>query len=130
MKKAMSFGILVSGIMIAAFILFQSQPVHADKNLSQKGENTSMPDSVKKFVDKTCMDCHSTDGNGMARSHVNFSVWDTYSTEKQADKAKDISKVVSKGAMPPKGFKKNHPDLVPTDADVAMIARWANSFKK
>jgi hypothetical protein len=42
-------------------------------------------------------------GNGMAMMHLNLTNWDKFSPEKQADKAKDMCKMVSKGKMPPEG---------------------------
>ena len=44
-----------------------------------------IPDSVFTIIQNSCMDCHATDGNGMAKSKINFDKWDTYSPEKQAE---------------------------------------------
>ena len=93
-----------------------------------KGPKT-MPDSVYAVFEKSCVKCHATGGNKMAASHVNFDNWDTYSKEKQADKAADISKEMNKGAMPPSGFRKNNPDKIPTPADVAKVTAWAKTLQ-
>jgi mono/diheme cytochrome c family protein len=87
-----------------------------------------IPDSVFAVFQKSCITCHANDGNGMAKSHVNFDNWDTYTAEKQASKATDICKQLSKGSMPPGGFRKNNPDLVPTAADVKKVCDWAHSL--
>ena len=87
-----------------------------------------IPDSVFAVFHKTCINCHADDGNGMARSHVNFDKWDTYSAEKQADKAKDICKMLTKGAMPPGSYRKANPDLVPTEAEVKKVCDWAHTL--
>ena len=66
----------------------------------------------------------------MAMSHVNFSSWGTYTPDKQAEKATDICDEMSKGTMPPKGYKASHPDAVPTAEQVKPVCDWAGSFKK
>jgi mono/diheme cytochrome c family protein len=88
----------------------------------------TIPDSVYAVFEKSCIGCHSSSGNKMAASHVNFDNWDTYSKDKQADKVADISKVMNKGAMPPAGFRKNNPGKVPSPADVAKVTAWAKTF--
>jgi len=89
-----------------------------------------LADSIMKIVKVTCMDCHADGGNGMASAHINFSKWSTYKPEKQAAKAKDICKVISKGSMPPKKFRENNPTAVPTPAQVTTLCNWANALNK
>jgi hypothetical protein len=68
-------------------------------------------------------------GNQMALTHVNLSKWDGLTPEKQVSKASAMSNMISKGKMPPKGFKKDFPDKVPTEADVKVIADWAKTLQ-
>lgn len=89
----------------------------------------AIPDSVYAVLEKSCLTCHSDNGNGLAKGKVNFEKWDSYSAGKKADKAADINKVVSRGVMPPSGFRKNNPDLVPTEADIAIITAWTKQFQ-
>jgi hypothetical protein len=89
-----------------------------------------IPDSVFNIIENSCTDCHSTDGNGMARSKINFDKWDSYSPEKQASKAEAMCKMLNKGAMPPGNFRKNNPDRVPTAEQVKMICDWAQTVGK
>ena len=88
---------------------------------------TTLPANMSQFVQNSCAHCHMEPGNKMALTKVNFSKWDEYSAEKQASKANSVSKMVTKGKMPPKGFKADHPDKVPTDADKKMVQEWAAS---
>jgi cytochrome c5 len=87
-----------------------------------------IPDSIFSIIDRSCTHCHVNDGNGMAKAHVNFDNWDTYDASKQAAKAALMCKELTKGKMPPKGFRSSNPDLVPTDAEVKKICDWANSL--
>lgn len=89
-----------------------------------------IPDSIQKVIQKACLDCHADNGNSMARSHLNFSSWDSYSPEKQAKKAAAICNILKKGNMPPKKFKADYPEAVPTQAQVDAICKWAISLQK
>ncbi|MEI7983539.1 MAG: heme-binding domain-containing protein, partial [Bacteroidota bacterium] len=113
MKKILALSLLFSGILFAFILLFNTTDAVGSGNPSSGNPAVTMPDSVSKFVKKTCMDCHADDGNGMARAHINFSKWDTYSAGQQADKAQDMCKVLTKGSMPKKSWVKSNPDLAP-----------------
>ncbi|MEI6456537.1 MAG: heme-binding domain-containing protein [bacterium] len=128
MKKTTPFLALIAGIVLLVFFSFQARTVTG----SGKGTASSptMPDSIMNFVQKSCMACHTNDGNGMAKAHVNFDKWDSYGEKKQPGKAQDICDVLTKGKMPPKGFRANNPDAVPTEKDIKMVCAWAATFKK
>jgi len=82
-------------------------------------------DNVMKIAKKSCVNCHTEPGNHMALAHLNLSNWDKYSPEKQADKAKAMCNMVSKGKMPPKHFTDKHPDGVPSKDEIKTICDWA-----
>ena len=119
-KTAFAFSIVMLLVFISAVSFRPTRVAQGPK---------SIPDSVYAVFEKACITCHADDGNGMAKSKVNFDKWDSYAKEKQASKAEDISNMLSKGKMPPSSFRKNNPDLVPTDADVAKVNAWAKSLK-
>jgi hypothetical protein len=93
-------------------------------------ESQQLADSVMKIVKVSCMDCHADGGNGMACAHLNFSKWTSYKPEKQAAKANDICKVITKGSMPPGKFRSANPDAVPTPAQITVICNWGKSLNK
>jgi cytochrome c5 len=105
-------------------------PQKANSQNDPKAGTSAIPDDVNTIFKNSCVGCHADGGSGMAKSHVNFSKWNEYTADKQASKAEDICKVLTKGSMPPKKFKAQHPDLVPTEAQVKSICDWANSLKK
>jgi len=128
MKKTMTFiGISLS---VVFFIALAFRPANASVSSSYNLENPALPDSVMKIVQKACLDCHGADGNGMAKAHVNFAAWTSYDAKKQAGKAQDIYKEVSKGKMPPGKWRKNNADNVPTQADVDLLKNWAIALNK
>jgi cytochrome c553 len=130
MKKTALVFVISLGVFVALVLLFNPRSAIASGKASDANPAKVLPDSIQKFVQKACMDCHSDDGSGMARSKVNFSKWDSYDAEKQAKKANAMSKELAKSGMPPKKWRANNPDGVPTPADVDMVARWAKSLKK
>lgn len=120
-KSAFTILAVVALIFIAAASFRPSLPLQAPKGI---------PDSVFAVFDKSCVTCHSTDGNGMAKSKLNFDNWDSYSSDKMASKASAIAKVLTKGTMPPSGFRKSNPGLAPTETDVNRVLSWAGTFNK
>jgi hypothetical protein len=123
-------------VWIGAVVLFASAsfviltPSQAFSQKDAAGKSQALPDSINNIVKISCFTCHSSGGNGMAASHVNFSKWETLTADKQASKAGAICKMVSGGKMPPKKFKESHPEAVLTPAQVKTICNWANSLKK
>ncbi|MEI7499431.1 MAG: heme-binding domain-containing protein [Bacteroidota bacterium] len=130
MKKIALISFMATSFLFALILLLNPQTVSGSKKYVTGGAEITLPDSVLKFVQKACMDCHADDGSFMAKGKVNFSVWNNYDSEKQIGKAKSISKVLTKGTMPPKKWRTSNPDNVPTQAEVNMISRWANGLQK
>jgi hypothetical protein len=49
--------------------------------------------------------------------------------EKQADKAADMCKMVSKDKMPPKSFREKNPGAAPSKDEAKIICDWATSIQ-
>jgi len=126
MKKIYSFLAVTTIVVVSALVLMPQKASSQNDSKVASG----IPDDVNTIFKNSCVGCHSDDGSKMAKMHVNLGKWSEYSAEKQASKAQDICKQVTKGSMPPKKFKNEHPDLVPTEAQVKSICDWANSLKK
>jgi hypothetical protein len=125
MKKIYSF--LAATVLLVVFALvFMSQKA----NIQNDPKGAALPDDVKTIIKNSCIGCHGEGGSKMAMTHVNFSKWEEYKPEKQASKAEAICNQVTKEKMPPKKFKAEHPDLVPTAAQVKILCDWSNSLKK
>lgn len=85
----------------------------------------SIPDNLQLIFKKSCMDCHATGGSNMAKSVLNFSEWGDYKPSQQVKKAAAICNIMSEGDMPPKSYRKAHPDAVPTQAQKDSICKWS-----
>jgi len=130
MKKL--FVILVALFMVSMVVTIVAMPGGKSTSSIYIAADDGQPlaDSVMKIVKTSCMDCHADGGSGMACAHVNFSKWSSYKPEKQAAKANDICKELTKGTMPPKRYSANNPDAVPTQAQVTTICNWAKGINK
>jgi len=93
------------------------------------GSGTLAP-GILKIVEHSCFACHGADGKSMALAHLKLAEWDGYSTEKQADKAAAMCKVVTGGKMPPKGYLKENPDRALTQAQIDSVCAWSASLNK
>lgn len=109
-------------------LLFITLPAFSQAQNTKTSVN-AIPENVMKVLQKSCSACHMEPGMKMAMGPLNLSGWDKYAPEKQAAKAKAICNVVTKGKMPPKGYKNNNPDKVPTADDVKIICNWATSLQ-
>lgn len=118
-----------SSILTAAILVGIVLTMASFGRMNSASAPEAIPDSVYAVLEKSCLACHSDNGNGLAKGKVNFEKWDSYTAGKKADKAAAISKVVTKGVMPPSGFRKNNPDRVPTEADIAIITAWTKQFQ-
>lgn len=130
MKKSILCSIFTFSIVIAAVLFFSPKPVTGSGLIAGQDPGNALPDSIQKFVQKACMDCHSDAGSAMARGKVNFSKWDTYDISKQAKKANEMAKELLKGDMPPKKWRANNPEGVPTTVETEMVVKWAKSYQK
>ena len=122
--------LFLAGASILFIIALISNPLSAQTTKPEASKGKPIPENIVKIAERSCLKCHvEPDGNHMAASMVNLSKWDTYSAEKQADKAKKMCKMVTKGKMPPKKFKKEHPNAAPTPEEVKMICEWSQSIQ-
>ncbi|MCX6250619.1 MAG: heme-binding domain-containing protein [Bacteroidetes bacterium] len=127
-KLTFIFTLLIILSMAVVMVVIPSQSKGQNKTV--KEQTNKIPDNINKIVQNSCAPCHMQGGKGMALAHLNFSNWETYSPEKQADKAASVCKQLTKGSMPPKGFKASHPDAVPTAEQIKAVCDWADSLKK
>jgi hypothetical protein len=130
MKKLFFMFIALFVIAIVVTLVAKPSATNSSSIFISSDEGQPIADSIMKIVKVSCMDCHADGGNGMACAHVNFSKWSSYKTDKQATKANDICKMITKGAMPPKKFRENNPGAVPTQAQLTTICNWAKSLNK
>jgi mono/diheme cytochrome c family protein len=100
----------------------------SDNEITESSATDSIPVGLQQIFNKSCMDCHAKGGSQIAMSALNFSKWGDYAPVKQVKKASAICNEVSDGSMPPKSFRKAHPEAIPTEAQKDSICKWSASL--
>jgi len=100
------------------------------KTFDIRQDSSSLPSGISKILDQSCLVCHGTGGKAMATAHLNVSGWDGYSSEKQAQKASAICKMVTGGKMPPKGYLKSNPQATLTQEQINSLCAWSASLNQ
>ena len=103
------------------------------------------PPDVKSVLRRACYDCHSNETTwpwytqvapfswlahydvSEGREAVNFSEWGAQGPEQRAKKRRESAESVAEGEMPPWYYLPAHPEARLSEADKALIARWAAS---
>ena len=91
-------------------------------------ESPALPENVNKIVTASCMPCHSSNGGFLSRGKLNFTQWTQYPPEKQKAKAEKMYSLLKKGSMPPKSVRKSRPEIIPTENQIDIIKKWAESL--
>ena len=94
----------------------------------QQPTELSVPDDVKAILDKSCLPCHGTDGNGKAKMKWNYDKMSDMKTSKVVSKLSKIITKVENGKMPTKKFVKKHPEGALTEADKKALIDWADGL--
>jgi cytochrome c5 len=119
-----------TGIMILFFTLFLVSESSNGQSDEKSVQVSSIPAPLLKVFEKSCMGCHAKGGNIMAMTHLNFSKWENYTSQKKTAIAADICRMVSKGAMPPKSARQSHPENIPTADEIKSVCQWSESLSK
>lgn len=107
----------------------------------------AIPAEVDAILSRSCKDCHSHETEypwysnvspaswflvghiTEARKHMNFSVWNTYSSSKQARRLEEICEEITAGAMPLPSYLWLHRDAVLSEADKQILCEWSSAEK-
>jgi cytochrome c5 len=116
-------------ILAFGFLVFVICPESAySQKKTQQETLAAFPESVFGIFKNSCVACHSDQSNSKAKMFMNLSDWDKLKTKKQVKTGKRINKEVAKGAMPPEGFLKRHPEAALTQSQVESISVWSKSI--
>ena len=117
-------------------------PVEADADFLVQFEAS---DDIAKKIKEACYDCHShhtdfpwyTDIAPVsfwikghidhARSHLNFSNWNSYDVNKAAHKLEECYEEVLEGHMPLPSYTWMHPEAKLSEKDRRNLANWFRS---
>jgi hypothetical protein len=136
--------VLAAGVIAAQFIRpnFTNPPVVAGETLAA---STHVPADVQQIITRSCNDCHTnqtdypwyskiTPFNWFLADHIeegrhelNFSAWNTYSTEKKVKKLEEICEQVEHAYMPLPSYLWIHRDAVLAESQAQALCNWAKS---
>jgi mono/diheme cytochrome c family protein len=94
-----------------------------------KEQTSPIPENLIKIFQTSCFTCHGSNGRIIPMAKLNFSKWAEYGAAKEAEKASKICSVLTEEQMPPKSIRKSKPELIPTEEQIALICKWAESLK-
>ena len=117
--------ISASALLITVCI---ANPLKAQTVQKVADQSKPIPENVAKIMERSCVGCHSEDGNKLAMMKLNFTKWNEYSSGDQASTATDICKQVTKNKMPPKKILKIHPEVILSDGEKSIICTWATGI--
>ncbi len=117
---------LASTLMLTVCIV---NPLKAQTTQLSTDSLKLIPSYVQLIIEKSCAGCHSEPGKIMALSKVNFTKWNEYTAEKQASKTRAICSEVTKGQMPPKKYRENNPDAIPTAEELKILCDWMQTMQ-
>lgn len=143
--KIVIFVVIVGFVALQFFRIDQTNPPIADGETLEAA--VSVPADVSLIIGRSCNDCHShktihpwhvniqpagwfmQDHIDHARSHLNFSIFNTYPPEKKARKLEEICEEVESARMPLPSYLWLHGDAVLTESDAKTLCDWANQAR-
>jgi hypothetical protein len=146
MKKILK---IVALVLVVALIVMQFFRIDATNPPVVEGETleaaVSVPPDISLILGRSCNDCHShktiypwwiniqpggwfmKDHVEHGRSHLNFSVFNTYDAKKQAHKLEETCEMVESAAMPLPSYLWLHGDAVLAPSEAKALCDWANA---
>ena len=140
-------------LLVLLVILIIIQFIHPARNISKSAQpdNVStvfqVPDSVKRILDKACMDCHSNNTRYLwyfkiqpvdwwlthhideGKSELNFDEFTNKPIRYQYNKLEEAEKQVKEGEMPIDSYTWIHKDAILTDQEKGTFTNWAESIR-
>lgn len=140
MKKAFKTVVIV---LFVGFLAIQFyRPLRNNPETNSAEEISGIPENVGKILQKSCNDCHSNNTDWRwyssiapmswkmiehveeGRSELNFSIWNTYKTERKDRKLEEICEQVENREMPLPSYLWVHWNLELADEEIKILCEW------
>lgn len=133
------------GLIVVAVVVLGIQLVPVAHTNPPEAAPLKAPADVMKVLNRACADCHShrtrwpwysrvapvswlvVSDVSEAREHVNLSTWGSLDPKRQAHHREEMGNEVSDGDMPLLTYRLMHPAARLSDADRAVLRRWAGA---
>lgn len=145
-KKILKVLVLIVAIGLIVIQFFRIDKANPPIIESETIESAiSVPPDVTLILGRSCNDCHShksvypwysnvqpvawwlKDHINHGRSHLNFSVFNTYTAKKKAHKLEEVCDEVKAGRMPLPSYLWGHREAVLSESDKNTLCDWANA---
>ena len=108
-------------------------------------DSTEVPINVNEILKRSCKDCHSNetvfpwysnvapiswsvvDHVRVARSELNFSIWNTYSMSRKKRKLQEVCEEVKERHMPHNQYLWLHWNAALTDDEIRILCDWTKT---
>jgi uncharacterized membrane protein len=128
MKKMLGFFTLV---LVAGLVLQGFRGSDGHGSFAEAPPAVKFPKKVDAVIKDKCYGCHSAEGkNDKAKAKLMWDDLASLESGMQAEKLKGISKVLSEGTMPPKMMLEKMPEKKLTEAETALMSKWASKTSK
>ncbi len=146
MKRVLKIVLIVAVVIFAGiqFIRIDRTNPPVDPALSIEA-HMNVPSDVQMVLARSCNDCHShktvypwyshvapvswwlRDHIDHGRSHMNFSEWGKYDSDKRSHKLEEICDMVRSRQMPLPSYLWMHGYAVLSESDINTLCTWAMS---
>lgn len=136
--------VIIAGLIVIQFFRIDksSQPVVQAETLDSA---VAVPENVRGILDRSCNDCHSNktvypwysniqpvgwflnDHITHGRSHLNFSIFNTYDVKRKVKKLEEVCEQVESKEMPLPSYLWIHRDSVMNEGDARILCDWSKS---
>jgi Haem-binding domain len=140
--------IMVGGLGVLVVALLGAQFVSVPRTNPPVEQDVPAPANVKAILKASCYDCHSNEtiwpwyskvapiswlvsrDTVEGRQRLNFSTWNRYIPEQQAELVAGSMKRIKRGRMPPWFYTIKHTDGKISPEKLAVLEAWAASYPK
>ena len=140
-------------LLVLLIILIIIQFIHPARNISKTGQPNNIatvyqvPDSVKRILDKACMDCHSNNTRYLwyfkiqpvdwwlthhiddGKDELNFDEFTNKPIRYQYNKLEESEKQIKEGEMPLDSYTWMHKDATLTEQEKNTFTNWAETIR-
>lgn len=136
---------LLKGFLSLAVIVILIQFIRPEMTNPPVTGDIKAPPAVAELLRRSCYDCHSNETHwpwyaqvapiswlvardvNDARKHLNFSIWEGYSSDRKSKKLGEIEEEVSAGEMPIAIYVSLHAQAQLSEAEKTILTTWAKS---
>lgn len=146
MKKAIKIILIVLAVLFVLAQFIRPDLSHPPVTPGQELEAlTAVPQEIAAVFTRSCNDCHShktsfpwysqitpvswwlKDHIDHGREHLNFSVWNTYNSERKVRRLEEVCEQVESREMPLPSYTWGHWDAPLSTEEIELICDWTRA---